>query len=153
MKVVDGRGDLPDDAGDLCLFESFLLEFLVERACVHILQDDVEVRLVIEAAVHLQYVAVLDAALDADLQGQLVDHHVALYQRLWDLLQGEDTVRPPVLYEVHAAELALPELLVDYQVVQDAALGRRGDWLAFGSRCVGVFVRFGLEVGRFDEGR
>lgn len=98
VEVVDGRGDLPDDAGDLWFLQSLLLEFLVEGASVHVLQHDVEVGLVVEAAVHLQDIAVLDAALDADLQGQLVDHHVALYERLGDLLEGEYAVGPAVLH-------------------------------------------------------
>lgn len=53
MEIVNRRGDLPDNAGDFRFLQSFLLEFLVESASVHILQHDVEMRLVVETAVHL----------------------------------------------------------------------------------------------------
>ena len=98
VEVVDCRGDLPDDAGDFWLLQSLLFEFLVESASVHVLQHDVQVGLVVETPVHLQDIAVFYAALDADLQGQLVDHHVALNESLGDLFEGEDAVGLAMLH-------------------------------------------------------
>lgn len=124
VEVVNGRSDLADDGGDLVLFDLFLLEFFVEGASVHVLEDDVEVSLIVEEAIHLKDIAVFDAALDPDLKGQLVHHHVRLYQSLRNLLKREEAVRFLMPYQVNAPELTLPKLLVDHKFI-DYALTMR----------------------------
>lgn len=107
VQVVDGRGDLPNDEGCFFLADSLLLGALVEGSSVHVLEDEVEVRLIVEAAVHLEDVGMLEAALDPDLEGQLVHHHVRLDQLLRDLLEREEPVCPLVPRKAHAPELPL----------------------------------------------
>lgn len=67
MQAVDGGGDLADDGGCLLLREAFFFGALVECASIHVFEDDVEMCFVVEASVHLEDVAMLDAALDPDL--------------------------------------------------------------------------------------
>lgn len=78
MQVVDCRCDLANDSGCFLLADPLLFRALVERPAVHVLQNDIEVRLVVEAAVHLKDVGMFKAALDADLECELVDHHICL---------------------------------------------------------------------------
>lgn len=67
VQVVDGGGDLADDGRGFFLGEAFLFGTLVERPSVHVLQYDIEMRLVVEASVHLEDIAVLETTLDPDL--------------------------------------------------------------------------------------
>lgn len=101
----------------------------------------------------------LYTALDADLQCQLIDHHVALYQSLRDLLQREDAVGLAVFYEVDTTKFPLAQFFVDDEVIDNAALGSNRGNFAFRTTSNGsqgdnirLLMSFRLEIGWFYEG-
>lgn len=53
------------------------------------------------------------AALDADLQCQLINHHIALYQSLRDLLQREYTISLAMFNQIHTSKFPLTQFLID----------------------------------------
>ncbi len=60
---------MADDGGHFFLLYLFLLELLVEGSSIHVLQHNVQVRLIVEKPIHLQDITVPRAALDSYLKG------------------------------------------------------------------------------------
>jgi len=79
MQVGDSLNHLVDVLGcPLLLKARLLLQDLVELTLGGVVQDDVDLLLVVEEAVHLQDVSVAEVAVDLDLTTQLEDYVVLL---------------------------------------------------------------------------
>lgn len=97
VDLVDRIADLLDDGGHLGLLHGFGALELVEKlpASAH-LQDDEDVRLIIEVAVHLDDIGVVEVELDLHLPDELLHDLLLLNQPLLDHLQRADETRVPL---------------------------------------------------------
>ncbi len=81
---------------------------MVELPSRAYLQDDVDVELVVEAAVHLDDVGMVQEHLDLHLPRKLVSYLLLMQQLLLDHLQSAHEVAPPLTYQVHTPVFAIP---------------------------------------------
>lgn len=119
MEILYRLGDLLDDDRGLFLGQdAVFLEEGVERALVHVLEDDEEMGRVVEEAVHAEDVLMVEAALKANLEAQLVDHQVGSYHRLRDLLNGQVASNLLVSPRHHHPELSFAQSLPYLKILQ-----------------------------------
>ena len=79
MYFIDSLADLPHDECDPSLGERlWFFELVVELPSCAYLKDDVDVEFVMEAAVHLDYVGVVEKHLDFDLSCKLVGYFLLM---------------------------------------------------------------------------
>jgi hypothetical protein len=153
VHVLDCLSDLLYDVGPFFLRQLCLLfQLLVERPSCHVLQSYVEVRFVLEKAVHGQDVAMSEAALDSQLESCLIDHHVRLDHGLGDLLEGEECRGIFVSDQINDTEFALAQFFPFFELLDIKGhlmkcffaldSGRGGD-----DRHHGLFLQ--MFVGRF----
>jgi hypothetical protein len=76
VQILNRRCHLFDHYCGFMLTQLSLLQPLIKSASIHILQYYVQMRFVIEKTVHAQYIAMIDATLQPELQGQLLHHHM-----------------------------------------------------------------------------
>ena len=67
MQIFDSLSDIANDESSLLLCDFALLELLIKRASVHILQHAVEMSFIFKEAVHAKDIAMGETALDANL--------------------------------------------------------------------------------------
>jgi hypothetical protein len=91
VQVLHSCGDLPNEIDGFGFGELLVLVHIVEEcAALHILQDQVHVELVAEAAVELHDRRVVHVCVQLDLLDELRHHVELLRLRLHDLLQRAD---------------------------------------------------------------
>lgn len=140
VQVVDPVEHIPQLVAGLRLLEGLLFpQHRVERAFLHVLQDQVHVLLVIEDAVELEDIGVAEVELHFDLHHQLVLHFVLSNRVLLDLFHGVEGVGFAVHYQVDLPKFALPQVLNLLEVIEAGQTGGRillhepgGDGLASG---------------------
>ncbi len=94
VDLVDGLADLLHDGGHPGLWHGFgLLELVVELPAGAHLQNDVDVALVVEVAVHLDDVGVAQEQLDLQLPDELLRYLLLLKQSLLDHLKRAHETR------------------------------------------------------------
>lgn len=111
VDFVDSLADLSHDEGDPGLGQRLsLFELMVKLSSSPDLQDDVDVECIVEAAVHLDDVRVIEVHLDLHLPYELIGDFLLMKQLLLDYLQGADEVGRPLPYKVHSPVLAVAQL-------------------------------------------
>lgn len=101
------------------------------------LQDNIDIDCVVEAAIHLDDIGMVEEHLDLDLSGKLIGDFLLMQQLLLDHLQSAYEIAVLLLNEVDSAVFSTPELLYLDEVI-NADL-----FLWFGE----IFKRMELGVG------
>jgi hypothetical protein len=90
---------------------------MVELPSGPYLQDDVDVAGIVEAAVHLDDVGMVQEHLDFDLTRELVRYLLFSEQTLLDDLQGADEVAIPLADQIDSPVLAVAQLFDLHEVL------------------------------------
>mmetsp|Transcript_21606 Transcript_21606/g.44583 ORF Transcript_21606/g.44583 Transcript_21606/m.44583 type:complete len:271 (-) Transcript_21606:618-1430(-) len=102
-------------------------EPLVQLSARTVLQNQIDVLIVVEIAVHPQDVLVPQMRLDFDLAAQLVFAPVAEELRFREAFEGHDVFGASLAGQVDFAEFAAAEGLADFEVVDRPAAARGGE--------------------------
>jgi hypothetical protein len=87
MDLVHGFTDLPHNEGDPCLRERLrLLELMIELPSSSNFQYNVDVDCIVEAAIHLDDVGMIQEHLYLDLTCELIGNFLLMQQLLLDYL-------------------------------------------------------------------
>ena len=90
-----------------------------EGSSIYVLENQVDALVIFEKAVELDYVRVLEAAVESDLCLELLDHFVLSNSGLDYFFEGENGSSLYVPAQVDLPELPLPQLLRQVESVND----------------------------------
>lgn len=150
VDLVDRLTDLPHDERDPRLRQRLgFFELVVELPpCPH-LQNNVYIGRVVETAVHLDDIGVVEEHLDLDLSRELVGDLLLPQQTLLYDLQRTDEIRVSLTHEVHPAVLAVSQLFDLHEIVNGHPAGSCPRGLTADTHH--QLPAVGLESGLYDE--
>lgn len=91
VQLIECLGDALHDGHPFGLAQlTFDFEEVVELSAGAVLKEKIDVGVVVEAAIQLEYVDMVEVALDFDFPRQLLAEILAPYRRFLDDLDGQD---------------------------------------------------------------
>ncbi len=126
VNFVDCLANLAHDESDSSFRERLrLLELVVKLSSRSHLQDDVDVGRVVEAAVHLDNVGVIQKLLNLHFPDELISDLLLVQEFLLDHFQGTHKIRILLLHQIHSPVFAVSQLLQLDEVVHSHLAGTR----------------------------
>lgn len=139
MDLIDGIAHLLHDEGYPCLRQRLrLLELMVKLPSCSDLQNNVDVDCVVEAAIHLDDIRMIEEHLDLNLSGELICYLLFMQQLLLYYFKSAYEVAILLLHQIHSAVFATSQLFYLDEVINTHFFLRL--WQVFEWMKLGIIV-------------
>ena len=90
---------------------------MIELSSCSYFKNDVDIRYIIEAAIHLDDVGMVQKHLNFDLTDELLSNFLLMQQFLFDNFQGTNKICIFFLHQIHSTIFTIAELLYANEVI------------------------------------